>query len=342
MLHASSRTVLAVLLAMYCATPARAGEDDPARSVTLPADDAAHDNQAIEWWYYTAHLHTCDGKRYGVQLVFFQFPLDAEHLGSATTFAVTDLNGAEPQFAQESLSQPVGFPATPGSIDLRLATDTRLLSASGRNGHDHLQAELSGYAIDLELDSQKPPALHGDDGIVSFPSGDDHYYSRTRMAVRGTLKVRGEPLQVTGVAWFDHQYGAQPAVSWTWFSVQLSSREELMVYHWFTPAGDRSSTLASFVSRGGKTRNLQADQVALTQLDTWLSPTTNIAYGKRWRIRIAAEELDLTITSRLPGSELLPPGQLPYIEADSDVSGTRKGKPVHGYAFAEQVFQPDQ
>lgn len=145
-----------------------------------------------------------------------------------------------------------------------------------------------------------------------------------------------------GVAWFDHQYGVQPAVSWTWFSVQLDSREELMVYRWLTPGGDRSDTLATFVPRGGKVHNLSGRQVELTQLESWTSPRSANTYGSRWRIQIAEEHLDLTVTARRPDSEIWPDGQLPYIEADSDVSGSRDGKAVRGYAFAEQVFFPNQ
>lgn len=39
--------------------------------VRFPQDEAPHD-KLTEWWYYTGHMFTESGDRYGFQLVFFQ------------------------------------------------------------------------------------------------------------------------------------------------------------------------------------------------------------------------------------------------------------------------------
>src|SRR5690606_32150881 len=74
----------------------------------------------------------------------------------------------------------------------------------GSNGRDRLRAAMPGYAFDLQLTAQKPPALHNKIGYISFgPAGDSYYYSRTRMAVHGTLSVGDATHTVSGTAWMD-------------------------------------------------------------------------------------------------------------------------------------------
>src|SRR5689334_14175021 len=48
-----------------------AGRNDAPVPVELPRDDAPHD-VGIEWWYYTGHLFTESGDRYGFEYVIFK------------------------------------------------------------------------------------------------------------------------------------------------------------------------------------------------------------------------------------------------------------------------------
>src|SRR6266576_5816778 len=47
----------------------------PGRKLTFPADHYSHPDFKIEWWYYTGHLESESGKRYGYQVTFFRFGL---------------------------------------------------------------------------------------------------------------------------------------------------------------------------------------------------------------------------------------------------------------------------
>ena len=47
----------------------------PGRKLTLPADHYSHPDFKTEWWYYTGHLESDSGKRYGYQVTFFRFGL---------------------------------------------------------------------------------------------------------------------------------------------------------------------------------------------------------------------------------------------------------------------------
>ncbi len=45
----------------------------PGRKLTFPADHYSHPDFKTEWWYYTGHLETESGKKYGYQVTFFRF-----------------------------------------------------------------------------------------------------------------------------------------------------------------------------------------------------------------------------------------------------------------------------
>src|SRR5204862_2816528 len=81
------------------------------------------------------------------------------------------------------------------------------------------------FGLDLQLGQDAPPALHDEDGYVDFgPAGGSYYYSRTHMTATGTVTLGADALEVTGEAWFDHQWGDFISVGgggWDWFAVNL-------------------------------------------------------------------------------------------------------------------------
>src|SRR5262249_1116197 len=44
----------------------------PVKKFSLLADHYSHPDFKIEWWYYTGHLESESGKRYGYQVTFFR------------------------------------------------------------------------------------------------------------------------------------------------------------------------------------------------------------------------------------------------------------------------------
>ncbi|MBA2646243.1 MAG: carotenoid 1,2-hydratase, partial [Pyrinomonadaceae bacterium] len=51
------------------------------RGVELPRDLYAHDAAQTEWWYYTGHMETARGRRFGFELVFFKRRTDLDRFG---------------------------------------------------------------------------------------------------------------------------------------------------------------------------------------------------------------------------------------------------------------------
>jgi predicted secreted hydrolase len=49
--------------------------------VELPRDLYAHREAQTEWWYYTGHMQTASGRRFGFELVFFKRRTDLDRFG---------------------------------------------------------------------------------------------------------------------------------------------------------------------------------------------------------------------------------------------------------------------
>ncbi len=199
----------------------------PVGVITLPADEAVHQGEDMEWWYWTGHLKTGDGRWFGFEEVFFRKTVLGQQ-GKMAHAALTDIEGGA--FPHAVSIQIGDFLPVPDGFDFSMAGQT----ARGGNGDDILHAEAEGYILDLELIAIKPPVFHHGDGYTDYSFGGyTYYYSRERMAAVGTLAIDGTPMAVSGSAWFDHQWGdIGPALNlgWDWFALQLDDNREIMLF----------------------------------------------------------------------------------------------------------------
>ncbi|HEX3302831.1 MAG TPA: lipocalin family protein [Thermomicrobiales bacterium] len=310
-----------------------AGRNDAPIPVVLPRDDAPHD-VGIEWWYYTGHLFTDSGDRYGFEYVIFKGHR-GDVLGYAAHFAITD--NAIGRF---SYDQRLGLvPETPPSasgFDLRVG-DWQM---RGAGGNDHLVASMAEYGIDLTVQTTKQPALHDGDGYYDYGTGEgSYYYSRTRMAISGTLTVDGRPLKVIGEAWFDHQWGnfSTYKEGWDWYAIQLDNDTELMIYIIHAPAGGPLIVDGSFIAADGSLTVLDRGDFTVTATGSWTSPHSGAIYPSGWRIEYPAEQLTLELTPSLPDQELDTTASTDVIYWEGEVAafGTHAGRPVAGLGYVE-------
>src|SRR5712692_7424089 len=248
--------------------------------VHFPQDEGNH-NDLTEWWYYTGHINavTPDGRphHYGFELVFFQAlrsdlpPVYAAH------FAISDITRGEFHFDQRRLTEPdtvIPNGTSTRGIDLHVGD----WSIQGVNGHDHLSAAMPNYTLHLDLLGLKPPTLHNGNGLITYGlAGFSYYYSRTRMAISGTLVDHNQSLQVTGEAWMDHQWGNFITLvggGWDWFSIQLSNNTEMMLYFIRDASGKVISTYVGYIGPGASDALLPASALHMTVLGHWTSPVT--------------------------------------------------------------------
>lgn len=313
--------------------------------VRFPQDEAPHRN-LTEWWYYTGHLNavTPDGKQhhYGFELVFFQALRSDYPPFYPAHFAISDLTRGEFHYSQRRLAEPNAFiPNGTSSAGFNISVND--WSARGLNGRDHLVANMQGYSVSLDLRGLKPSALHNGNGLITYGLGGfSYYYSRTHMAVTGTLLDHQQSLQVSGEAWMDHQWGNFLTLGgggWDWYSIQLNDHSEMMLYLIRDASGNVISIYVGYIGPDGRNLQLPATALHTSVLDYWTSPVTRVTYPSGWRLEISDPALhaSLTLQPELKNQELvtLQSTGNTYWEGAVSIQGQSGGHTVQGEGYVE-------
>ena len=386
-LRLAALLVAGTLLVSACTTPILANDPlvfpppptpsaEPSRfpdplPISLPRDDGPH-GRLTEWWYYTGHLRTPTGRRFGFEAVVFRAERGSVPTAWAAHLALTDEQGGAFHYAQRSEigpevdHSPVDASGEPTGFDLQvrglsptiIAAGAPPLATSpwrlaGANGTDHIDAALapeeaaaSGAAFGLQLDLQatKPPAFHDGDGFVDFgPAGSSYYYSRTRLTATGALDLDGQHMTVDGIAWFDHQWGNFMSIGgggWDWFAINLDDGVDL------TFSIVRDASLQPILRYGtrvdavGAVANLDASAFEIDAGGPWTSPTSGQTYALGWSVDARpALGLLLQVTPDLDNQELdaRATSGVAYWEGSSRVTGSALGSstPLGGQAYVE-------
>ncbi|MDO8483491.1 MAG: lipocalin family protein [Candidatus Limnocylindrales bacterium] len=334
--------------------------------IDLPRDDAPHD-RLTEWWYYTGHLRSEEGRRFGFEYVIFRAERGAFPTSWVSHLAITDEANERFFYSQRlevglgvdrSAPEPEGAPrgfdlAIAGADPTQPATSRRSRwTMAGLNGDDRLSATLSpdeavlagapgGLGLDLRMRSTKPAALHDGDGWIDFgPAGGSYYYSRTAMTAEGTLTVAGQEVGVDGIAWFDHQWGDFISVGgggWDWFAVNLQDGTDLTLSLVREADGTYPLIYGTVVARDGSVRHLGRGDFSVAVTARWTSPATGADYPAGWTILIPADQLTIQLTPTVAAQELdtrATTGVI-YWEGSQVVRATRAGLPLGGEAYVE-------
>jgi predicted secreted hydrolase len=316
------------------ALPATPKVGDAPISIQFPRDDGPH-NSNIEWWYFTGHLQTSAGNWYGFEYVAFR-ARQSNLEGYVSHFAVTDDTAGTLHFGQKILGA-AGVSGRASALDL----DLRGWTMRGANGSFALSAEIPGYALNIDVQSAKPAALHDGDGYIDYGAGmGSYYYSWTRLRVSGTIDTGSGPISVTGMAWMDHQWGNFQTYEdggWDWYSVQLDNGVDVMLYILRRPDGGILRVDGSIVAASGALTALHAGDFTITPLAEWTSPETKTTYPSGWSIEIPAIDLAMTITPTVQNQELdtRPTTGVIYWEGESLVKATMDGDAVAGRGYVE-------
>ena len=134
--------------------------------------------------------------------------------------------------------------------------------------------------------------------------GSSYYYSRTRMAIAGSVTIGKVTETVKGIAWFDHQWGdfLTGKLAWDWFSLQLDDGADIMIYNLRDKDNKSMLAMVSY-SQNGKTELLSNTDFTLTPGAKWISNKTGIAYPVEWNIKIPNKKIAITTHSIIDNSE---------------------------------------
>jgi predicted secreted hydrolase len=302
---------------------------------SFPADHWAHPGYRTEWWYFTGHLEADEESRrsFGYQFTFFRVGLLEEVpeiesdwatrgliMGHA---AVTDLSAQKHTFSELLYREgpllgefkPHPEPRIAWSRGPLGTAETWSLVWNGEAFDFAMRDDRLDIGFDLETRPSKPLVFQGPNGY-SRKGGNraSLYYSFTRLATEGTVRLGGRSWTVQGESWMDKELGSshlgEDQVGWDWFSLQLGDGRDLMLYLLRRKDGSVDTRHATLVEKDGSVRFLPEGEWDVDATDSWRSPATEAVYPARWRVTISSENLRLDVVpafadqenrSRLPG-----------------------------------------
>ena len=328
----------------------------PTYELSFPRDHAAHPDYRIEWWYYTGNLSTREGRRFGYQLTFFRVGVDPNPVNPSqwtvrdlhmAHLAITDIDGGVHRVAERLNRTGVGW-AGASTDRLDVWNENWRVTASDRTHRlQAMDANQSGrLLLDLRLDSDMEPVLHGDQGFSQ--KGEDignasHYYSFTRLTTQGRLEVDGEAFDVTGISWMDHEFGSSfleaDQAGWDWFSIQLNDGTDLMVYTLRDLDGRADIRSSGTVITSEGITHLKSDDVRLSPRRRWISSVSGAAYPVDWHIDIPSLGLKLEVSAAIDAQELVTAQStgVTYWEGAVGATGTHDGVLVSGEGYLEMT-----
>lgn len=325
---------------------------DGSRPLTFPADFGAHPDFRTEWWYYTGNLSTSEGRPFGFELTIFRvgliapnakLPDDSDWYDRSlyfAHFAVSDI-GADTFYAYERYSRPgpglAGAEASPYRVWLE---DWQIIETTPDTYH--LYATQDGLTLDLTLNDETGPILHGENGYSRKgrePSNASYYYSQPSLRAEGTITVQGASYPIRGLAWKDHEFSTgvldEDQIGWDWFSLQFEDGRALMLFQLREVDGDISeSSSGTLINEDGSTLSLKNADFDISVSNQWRSPHTGGVYPAGWQVQLARSDCALTIRPWMADQEVNFPS-VTYWEGAVRFEGECAGQPVSGNGYIE-------
>ncbi len=311
-------------------------------SLTFPRDFYYKEGYRVQWWYFTGHLFTPEGREFGYELTFFVAGVQRRDYKSRfgvrniyiSHLAISDVKGDSYSFFDKADSGAYGF-AGAESDRLKVWVDGNELE--GTMTRMHIRAHGGDKVLDLTLVPLKPVVLNGNNGYSrkseESPEIASWYFSYTSLKTEGIITLGGKTLPVKGKSWFDREISSgkmgKSEKGWDWFSIQLDDGRELMLYLMRNKDGtfDPYSS-GTFVYKNGEYRHLNLADFSITVLAHYTSKKSGAEYPSKWQVRVPSEKLDLRITPLIEDQEFIASSSTGnyYWEGDCEVTGSATGR----------------
>ena len=326
----------------------------PGYHYEFPRDYFDHPDFQTEWWYTTGNVKNADGRAFGFELTFFRQGVNREKAKNGdwdvkdlylAHLALSDLDGGH--FYHSERVNRAG-PGIAGASLKEAKVWNGNWSMAWKDGMQHLAAGNEDFRFEFDLKSEKPPSIHGENGVSQKAAGAgkaSHYFSQTRLATKGTIDLKGTLYEVNGLAWMDHEFFTHQLeagqTGWDWFSIQLEDKTELMLFKIRRDDGAIDSHSAgTYVDTSGRTTHLRATDFSLRAEGAhWKSPATGADYPIEWKVSVPKLGISLNGHTKLVHQELKENTKLApsYWEGSMEFTGTRGSSPLSGSGYLEMT-----
>ncbi len=317
---------LVVIAAIAHAEGWRAARPDYGWS--FPQDHWARAGYKTEWWYFTGHLESEEGRRFGYQFTFFRVGLMPQRPALASNWtshnlimghaAISDLSSGRHVFSEvlyRAVPMLGRFGTYPDSLiawsRAPAGTDGRWTLRWNGEAFDFAMADRkAGMAFSFSTRPVKPLVFQGPNGYSrkgTGPMSASQYYSFTRLLTEGTVTVGGETFGVRGESWMDKEFGsnqlAEHQAGWDWFSLRLADGREVMLYLLRDTSGKVDFARGTVVSPSGEAHYLAAADFSVRATKRWTSRETGATYPSRWVVDLPGEGLRMEVAPELADQE---------------------------------------
>lgn len=268
-------------------------------------DEFLTHKKCSEWWYTTGYFEDEGNNMFAFQYTLARIKVFGIRFHIMLT-SVTDLQTGIHYYGQQT-----AFWGKDVITNLQETTfgDVASIKYSSNNksglGKMDLTMTDKDYFLHLNLEAQKPPVWHCEDGklqmgITDNPKQVTYYYSFTNLAANGTLVLNGKEHKVKGKAWFDKQGGTysltNPLTNWEWFSFRFFDNEEIMLFY-FPQTGYIDGT---YIPENGEYMRLNNYEVS--PLDSITEPDTKYIFTYGWEIKMPGiKDQEYTLKPKIDG-----------------------------------------
>ena len=326
----------------------------PGYHYEFPRDHFNHPEFQTEWWYYTGNLKSAEGHKFGFELTFFRQAASRDATKTAAWdvkdvylahLALSDLDDGK--FYHVERTNRAG-PGIAGASETLARIWNGNWQIQWEGSDQKLQAIDERFQLHLTLHSEKPPVVHGENGVsqkADGPGRASHYISLTRLTTSGSIELGGKKLDVAGTSWMDHEFFTHQLASdqtgWDWLSLQLADNTELMLFHIRRKDGSIDPYSAgTYVDAQGKTTHLRSNDFVLRPLgERWKSAVTGAVYPIHWSISIPKLDIELEVKTPLESQELTGKTKLlpNYWEGAIALTGKRGTQTTGGVGYLEMT-----
>jgi predicted secreted hydrolase len=300
----------------------------PGYHYEFPRDHYNHPEFQTEWWYYTGNLHTADGRRFGFELTFFRQGVSRSQQRSVwdvqdvwmAHLALSDIDGKQFLHAERFNRAGAGL----AGADEKQA---RVWNGNWSATPQHLQAVADRFQFSLQIHPEKPPVIHGENGVSQKSAGmghASHYISFTRIGATGAIRLDNKDYHVDGLTWMDHEFFTRQLeanqTGWDWFSLQLEDGSDLMLFRLRRKDGAADPYSAgTYVDKQGRGRHLSGHEFEVTPGRMWHK------YPVEWTINVPSLHLNAAVTTPLDDQEVTSSRVAAYWEGAITVTGSQRG-----------------
>jgi len=276
------------------------------RPLRFPADFGSHPDFRTEWWYVTGWLKTPQGDPLGFQITFFRSK-PATDAANPSAFAPRQLLIAHCALSdpkrgrlwQDQRIRRAGMQlAEAAEGDANVWIERWSLKRENEKYLAKIDAE--DFSLDLTLAETQAVLLNGDAGISRkgpSPQAASYYYSLPHLKVSGGISRNGAKSQVSGEAWFDHEWSSEylepEAIGWDWIGINLDDGAALMAFRIRGLQGEQRWAGGTYRGGDGQVRILQPADIEFRAGRQWISPRTGIGYPVEWLVRLGSREIEL-------------------------------------------------